>query len=550
MRRKLSRAVLFCVSVLFALSFTVSCESSGTSGKTTAAGSGTAKVSTAAAAKTTAKSSGAVSSGSAGASVTAKTSSASSGTPVSGSGSDTAENDTGSDSSNTSDGDDSEGDTADNSGNGDVVSESKSYDLKGREIKLMASQLNLKESQARPFEDPANQLSTLRYKLMMEAEKKFNCKFVFDLVNTSVTVTKQKFDSEVMAGVTKYDGYRLQPAQLFPSYEKNNVLLALNDYIDFSQPIWDRYYVKQATGLIDPSKVYGLQETQVSSIYAIWYNTDILARNNIPNISEIKAAGQWNWPTFIDIALRTTQDSDGDGIIDQWGLVSPNAYTTGLAFLWSNQEPIIAYKNGSYIYNLGTVNGMKSIQLVSDLYNTYRIIPNKNGETDFRNYKAAMCIQAAWYGLTWKTYNMTNIRFDEMPFGPDNDGTINIKNWAGAQYYFFPASLANDKDAEGILNAFAYWHILWDESKEYHMEYPDMVMEYGKNYMFDTDFQVYVNVNNRKDVEEGISYFTPTQARLTAEVFNKIATVQTTAASAIESLRSEVESIIAAAMAR
>ncbi len=430
---------------------------------------------------------------------------------------------------------------------GNDVQESKVYDLKGREIRLMASQVNLKESQARPFEDPDNKLNTLRYNLMKEAEKKYNCKFVFNLDNVTVANTRQKFDQEMMAGIPQYDAYRLQPLQILPAYEKNNMILVLNNYIDFNQPVWQKFFVKHATGLIYPQNIYGLMETQISSVYAIWYNTEILARNNIPNLIEIKEAGMWNWETFLDIAIRTTQDTDGNGIIDQWGLVAPTATYAGQSFLWSNLEPVVMMKNGQYTYNLGSANGMKALQFVSDLYNTYQVIPNKNGENMFRDNLAAMCIREAWYGLTWKSYGKTNVKFEEMPKGPDNPGVYNVKNWSTAQYYFFPASVS---DAEAVINAFAYWHVLWDETKPYWLEYDVIAYEYGKNYMFTDYVDNYIKVKSRKDIDEFGSYFGTTMSKAGSEVFTKIATVNTTAASAIEALKPVVEGIIAETMSK
>jgi len=303
----------------------------------------------------------------------------------------------------------------------------------------------------------------------------------------------------------------------------------------------------QAHGLLYPDKIYGLYENYIASVYGVFYNTDIFRRNGIPDLCDIKSQGNWNWDTFADIAVRLTQDVDGDGIIDQWGATSDGAISTTLAFMYSNLEPVIKLENGQYIYNLGSRNSLKALQFVSDLFNTYRVIPNENGESHFKNNKSAMYIYLAWYGLNFKNAGLSHVRFEEMPYGPDNNGTLNVKD-RNAQYFFFPSNL---EDPEGVVNAFAYWHVLWDESKEYYITDDEMYYNYGKQYMNEKDLDVYVNINKRNNDIEFMNFFGDDVRTLVRKnVANKIATQQTVATSAIETIRSQIESMIVETLAK
>jgi len=140
-----------------------------------------------------------------------------------------------------------QGNTGGNEGSGSTendpgfnpISEEKVYDLKGREIRFIIWRTD--EHQAYPVNpDPNNKLNNVRYHLLKEAEEKFNCKFVFEQPVNTLDQIKQIFETDVLSGTHTYDGYRLQLIQVFPKHEKNNALLVLNDYIDFSQPIWQK----------------------------------------------------------------------------------------------------------------------------------------------------------------------------------------------------------------------------------------------------------------------------------------------------------------------
>lgn len=418
----------------------------------------------------------------------------------------------------------------------EVYESVKIFDLKGRVIKVLIS---LQESMQCPIEDGTRQ-GEVRTKMVKEAEEKYNCKFVFEQM-TSWANLQQSIESAVLAGVYYCDVFRMTRAYAFPKYELNNIILPLNEYIDFSNPIYNQY--DQINGLIYPDKIYAFYICTPLAPVGVFYNKEIMGREGIPDIQELADSGQWTWETFADIAVKTTRDTDGDGIIDQWGTGADNAASLCIAFMRSNLAAMVdRTEDNRYVYNLDSPRALKALQFVSDLFHSYKVAPNKSIVADFKNGKAAMYVKDGWYGQMLKNEGITNLGFEIVPDGPDNPGNGYMRG-QGSHMFFFPSNL---EDPEPVVNAVAYWNVLWDESKSDYLTDEDMLLSNAQVW-FDTE----ENINNfidmvisRKIQYDYVAYFAPSQSRMTSEVFNKLAAERIAPMANIESIKNEVQSII------
>jgi multiple sugar transport system substrate-binding protein len=216
----------------------------------------------------------------------------------------------------------------DESGSDQAIDE-KVFDLKGREIRVVYFNI---------IQIPTLELGTkegeLKYNLMKEAEEKYNCKFKFDLVSTNQNVYFNEFKQAFMAGVYYTDLVRLTRYNALPILGKNGMILPISDYIDFNQPVLQKY--DNVNGVIYPDKFYAFFSCEPLTPVGVWYHKEILDRMRIPDIQSIADSGNWNWDTFIDIAINTTCDLNGDGIIDQWGVGSDSASTIIINMMRSN----------------------------------------------------------------------------------------------------------------------------------------------------------------------------------------------------------------------
>ena len=55
-----------------------------------------------------------------------------------------------------------------------------------------------------------------------------------------------------------------------------------------------------------------------------YYNPQFFEANNLKSPMEYYNEGTWDWNAVLEIAKKTTLDTDGDGTIDQWGLGMTN----------------------------------------------------------------------------------------------------------------------------------------------------------------------------------------------------------------------------------
>jgi hypothetical protein len=237
---------------------------------------------------------------------------------------------------------------------------------------------------------------------------------------------------------------------------------------------------------------------------------------------------------------------NGDGIIDQWGIGADSATAMCTAMMRSNLAAMVERTDdGKLVYNLQNSKALKALQYVSDLYHTYKVMPNKNILTDFRNGAAAMYVKDAWYGANLKGFGMTNVGWEIIPYGPDNPGNLYMRE-QGSHMFFFPKNLV---DPEAVVNATAWWNVAWDESKSDYLTIEDMELSNAMSY-FDTE----ENINNFMDIikthkiiYDYVEYFETTgkaRSLITTNVFNKIAAQSVAPMSDIEAIKPQIQDII------
>ena len=58
--------------------------------------------------------------------------------------------------------------------------------------------------------------------------------------------------------------------------------------------------------------------TTTATLPSLW-STSTCGTGKLRRSHELYQNGQWTWETLERIAQRATRDTDGDGVIDQWG---------------------------------------------------------------------------------------------------------------------------------------------------------------------------------------------------------------------------------------
>jgi multiple sugar transport system substrate-binding protein len=168
---------------------------------------------------------------------------------------------------------------------------------------------------------------------------------------------------------------------------------------DFLESIWKSGIIGNARYAI-PLDIHCL---------GLYYNVDILKENGFENPPA-------NFDDFIDISKKCTSDTDGDGIIDQWGIAMSSEQS---ALYWSllYQFGGEAFSEDGKIPMFNSNEGIEALQLLYDFIYKYKIAPIDlypyEEMTLFKNSKAAFYINGTW--VLSELENQQNLNFETAP---------------------------------------------------------------------------------------------------------------------------------------
>jgi ABC-type glycerol-3-phosphate transport system substrate-binding protein len=227
-------------------------------------------------------------------------------------------------------------------------------------------------------------------------EKKYNSKVTF--VFSPYAEKQGKLAAMLAAGIPP-DVY--QPIEGFPQFSFNDYAQPIDNLINLKDPIWKE--VKDAYDATEWEGEHNFVVINKGPLDVVWYNKILFKKNGVDTPYDLYKRGDWNWDTFRELAIKLTQDADGDKIIDQWGMsTSPESIiaTTGSDLVKING------KAGTIENNLKNPNVINALKFFQESGSTkYNIIqPDLNGYmTDFAKGKVAMCMGAIWSdNVYWK----------------------------------------------------------------------------------------------------------------------------------------------------
>jgi len=144
------------------------------------------------------------------------------------------------------------------------------------------------------------------------------------------------------------------------------------------------------------------------------YNATLFAESGLPVPNDLAREG-WNWHEVLDFARKLTQDTTGDGEVNQYGICSP----------WVN-----FYRNTYWMYQAG-----------AELFN--RTVDPSEAYLDTPEVEEAMEWFVSWYERGYAEYGVEH--FIEGSAGMNFDGGVStVFHWRDAgrpfdlQYYFLP----------------------------------------------------------------------------------------------------------------
>lgn len=167
----------------------------------------------------------------------------------------------------------------------------------------------------------------------------------------------------------------------------------------------------------------------ISSL-VVYYNQNLFDAAGIPTPSD-----DWTWDDFVKTAVTLTQDFDGDGRIDQYGLgVTPSLYRLA-PFVWQNNAPIVDSQTSPTRLTLTRPPSQEAVQWFVNLRQLHGVVPNRIEE-------AALDSESRFVAGTTAMY--LNSR----------RGTPTYREIAS--FIWNAAPLPQNKSAAGVLHSDAY----------------------------------------------------------------------------------------------
>lgn len=157
-------------------------------------------------------------------------------------------------------------------------------------------------------------------------------------------------------------------------------------------------------------KLYGMPH--ISSAWTRIYNKEKFAELGIPDPNEQDAAGEWNWESFLDAAMKgTVRDSEGKA--ESLGFGAPGLdYLTCHQWMWQNNGNMLSQPDMKEFAG-NSAESAEAVQFQGDLINKYKVSPAA-GEilvdtvSDFNNGRILMFDSWA---------NMDYLGFAQFEFG-------------------------------------------------------------------------------------------------------------------------------------
>lgn len=310
----------------------------------------------------------------------------------------------------------------------------------------------------------------LKFDNVTTIEEKYGVEFYWR--NLTYTGVQESINVSILAGSPDCDIYLTDAGMAIPA-QMNGLALDLRDVLPADHDLFTDQKIMQFCDLGD-GKVCIIQRVeaqhQVEATYPLAFNMQMLEDNNLEDPRTLWERGEWTWDKFIEYCQVLTQDTDGDGQIDQYGFCGYE-YETFENLMMSNGGNIA---QGS-TQTLDSAPVGEALQMMSDMFNVYNVCYpydfEGNASDSMRNQYTQGNIGffpiACWiasgnndydYGNTTGTTLPFDTAYVRWPVGPSGDAATNAgKNDIPAECYIIPAGVQEPEKVVNVLYDMWNW---------------------------------------------------------------------------------------------
>lgn len=264
----------------------------------------------------------------------------------------------------------------------------KPYDLGGMEITVVdwwSTDWHETEPQTTAEED------TRTYREWIEETYNFTIKQVSqtgwpgadDFTNIATTGTEENYVWII------YPGYWQAPMRAGLMYD-----LATLDCLDFTEKKWNTTITSLGTM---GDSIFVMRPEAAEPRKGIFFNKRLLSEAGVDpeSIYDMQANGTWTWAAFEELCAKLLRDTDNDGIIDRYPMMSFSSHFLPAALVSNGVGFVMVDENGKYYNAAETDAFLEAANWVVEMVKKYEM-PSPEGanwdyfETAFPNAEVAL----------------------------------------------------------------------------------------------------------------------------------------------------------------
>jgi hypothetical protein len=355
----------------------------------------------------------------------------------------------------------------------------------------------------------------LKFETMQSVQDKYGMPIYFN--NLTFEGNMESLNTSILAGTPDMDIYMVDMNRAVP-VQFSGFGLDLRTLLPADHDIFTTQSRLQFIDFKDGRAVLFkpvTEEDMVDQVCVLAFNLQILEANTLERPDALWERGEWTWAKFEEYMKVLTQDTNGDGEIDQFGFAG-----------WVGDfMPELLMSNGTYIANSATENISSAevgevLQLISDMYNVWNVaLPYDQNDSErwttnryaYREGNIAFWPIFNWIASQNDDYGYrgegTPLAFDSVwvrwPVGPSGDKETNAGSLATkGNVYMLPANVAEPELVFNYMDDYWNWY---DGDLDLRASEADLNWYYGvssnKEEIQNHNFSVAYDAGSRRTIE-------------------------------------------------
>lgn len=323
---------------------------------------------------------------------------------------------------------------------------------------------------------------------MRAIEEKYNIRLEFK--NLTWEGIMESIATSIPAGMPECDAYMVDLQFGVPAV-LNGYAQPISSFAAEDSDIYNDQIVMNYLNILgmDDDYLFGGNSVNTNA-YMLGFNMDAIEANGLENPQDLYDRGEWTWDKFYEYCKILTQDTDGDGAMDQYGYTG--WWTTFLSCMLLTNGANIA---GTTTEGLSSAATIETLEFIGSLYEDGYARPWDSDDWDI-NVKAAASGEAVfwttahWVQQSWFIDSETGatpftIGMVPFPIGPSGDQETNATRTETDSKYFIAVGVDDPTTVYNVLFDWTNWYN-YDTSYRDDTEWAEDMMTSGG----DTDLSV------------------------------------------------------------